>query len=335
MNFQLINIYFFIVFGLFFSIHTKAQSEIEYVTNGSFEDIDTCYGQYANLGQDLFTLGGCTGWSNPIYSSSDLHCPVSWFPHIPPNFPGVGYQYPRTGNNMAGIHLGGSVILPNYREYIQNKLQYTLKPNVTYTIEFYISDAGPYNCYFSQIGVKFFNQQYTDYNAYHLTNFTADAENDLNNFIDDTLGWKQITLQYKANGTENFIIIGCYRDTVSLVYSPNCDTSYINFWNQIGYIASSHYYFIDDVSIKESLPEVFIPNVFSPNNDGINDFFEIRANIVQWHCVIYNRWGQTVATLNENNYTWNGANYSAGTYYYVFTDSENVYHKTGFITLFK
>ncbi|CAG0986434.1 MAG: gliding motility-associated C-terminal domain-containing protein [Bacteroidetes bacterium] len=330
MNCRLITILLSFAICILNSVQAKAQSEIEYVTNGSFEDIDTCYGQVANLGQDLFTLSGCTGWSNPIYSSSDLLCPVSWFPNTPPNFPGIGYQYPRTGNNIAGIVVGGGGIMPSYREYIQNKLQYTLKSNITYTIEFYIS-VGEQPCELSQIGVKFFNQQYTDYNAYQLTNYTADAENDVNNFIDDTLGWKKITLQYKANGTENFMIIGCFQDSTQLVYR-NCDTAW---WNPDMGVQVEKYYFIDDVSVQEALPEIFIPNVFSPNGDGINDFFEIKTNIAQWNCVIYNRWGQTVATLNEQNFKWNGGNNSAGSYYYVFTDTENLYPQTGFITLFK
>ena len=62
-------------------------------------------------------------------------------------------------------------------------------------------------------------------------------------------------------------------------------------------------------------PEVYIPNVFSPNNDGINDFFTIYGNkdveqIVELR--IYDRWGNFVFTKNEfppniENYGWDGS----------------------------
>jgi gliding motility-associated-like protein len=61
-------------------------------------------------------------------------------------------------------------------------------------------------------------------------------------------------------------------------------------------------------------PEVYIPNVFSPNNDGINDFFTIYGNkdveqIVELR--IYDRWGNFVFTKNEfppniENFGWDG-----------------------------
>lgn len=39
-------------------------------------------------------------------------------------------------------------------------------------------------------------------------------------------------------------------------------------------------------------PEVVIPNVFTPNNDGVNDWFGITSNVeVEANLVILNRWG--------------------------------------------
>ncbi len=43
------------------------------------------------------------------------------------------------------------------------------------------------------------------------------------------------------------------------------------------------------------IPQVFIPNAFSPNNDGINDAFRISAiGITESNISIYNRWGEKI-----------------------------------------
>lgn len=42
-------------------------------------------------------------------------------------------------------------------------------------------------------------------------------------------------------------------------------------------------------------PEVVIPNVFTPNNDGVNDWFGITSNVeAEANLVILNRWGNVV-----------------------------------------
>lgn len=60
--------------------------------------------------------------------------------------------------------------------------------------------------------------------------------------------------------------------------------------------------------------DIFIPNVFSPNNDGVNDYLSIYSpnqNVVVDHLQIFNRWGGTVFTHRETplvyfNPGWNG-----------------------------
>lgn len=67
---------------------------------------------------------------------------------------------------------------------------------------------------------------------------------------------------------------------------------------------------------------VYFPNAFTPNNDGLNDYFSPIGNeIVGFSMLIYNRWGQEVFTSNNLNETWDG-NYNnapcpTDTYYYT------------------
>jgi len=70
-------------------------------------------------------------------------------------------------------------------------------------------------------------------------------------------------------------------------------------------------------------PELFIPNVFSPNNDGINDEFLVEYSGSQAYSVtIFDRWGVEVFQTNNKTQAWQGTDMSGeevpeGTYYYL------------------
>ncbi|RYM36049.1 T9SS type B sorting domain-containing protein [Brumimicrobium glaciale] len=68
-----------------------------------------------------------------------------------------------------------------------------------------------------------------------------------------------------------------------------------------------------------------MPNVFTPNGDGQNDFFTLNAeNAQSLEIVILNRWGNKVFESTDVNFMWNGkvnnsgAECSDGTYFYKF-----------------
>lgn len=72
------------------------------------------------------------------------------------------------------------------------------------------------------------------------------------------------------------------------------------------------------------------PNVFTPNEDGYNDYFSI-PDLPEDNCAsqfveiaIYNRHGKLVFRDNERNFIWDGDGVSAGIYYYFlkFTNAE-------------
>ena len=64
------------------------------------------------------------------------------------------------------------------------------------------------------------------------------------------------------------------------------------------------------------LSSIFIPNSFTPNNDGLNDVWEITYDLWCWEDLefwIYNRWGQLVY-YGEGEPFWNGS-VNGGNYY--------------------
>ena len=67
------------------------------------------------------------------------------------------------------------------------------------------------------------------------------------------------------------------------------------------------------VIVEDKIAEIHIPNIFSPNDDGINDEFTITSNSEDIHVVsmkIFNRWGNIVFiqrnTDLQNLLSWNG-----------------------------
>jgi gliding motility-associated-like protein len=54
-------------------------------------------------------------------------------------------------------------------------------------------------------------------------------------------------------------------------------------------------------------PSLYIPNCFTPNGDGINDYFYvIGTNITDLTLHLFNRWGELVFTSNSIDDKWNG-----------------------------
>ena len=86
-----------------------------------------------------------------------------------------------------------------------------------------------------------------------------------------------------------------------------------------------------------------IPNVFTPNGDGTNDYFMISANGARLKLEIFNRWGYKMfSRTGTENIVWDGYNpqgtlVSPGTYFYVITVEEgttNYDPLNGYITVY-
>ena len=75
-----------------------------------------------------------------------------------------------------------------------------------------------------------------------------------------------------------------------------------------------------EINVRESLLEV--PNIFTPNNDGINDEFRVTyRSLESFHCWVYNNWGKKAYEWTDPAKGWNGRignkNAPSGTYFYI------------------
>ncbi|MBK9283361.1 MAG: gliding motility-associated C-terminal domain-containing protein [Sphingobacteriaceae bacterium] len=100
-------------------------------------------------------------------------------------------------------------------------------------------------------------------------------------------------------------------------------------------------------TIRVEMPsKMQVPNIFTPNNDGVNDqFFLHVANLTELKAIIFDRWGNQVFEMQSEsgNIQWDGTNYtgvkcSSGVYLFSITGigtDGKTYHQKGTITLLR
>ncbi|MHB8262069.1 MAG: T9SS type B sorting domain-containing protein, partial [Bacteroidia bacterium] len=101
----------------------------------------------------------------------------------------------------------------------------------------------------------------------------------------------------------------------------------------------------DSITITADVATSFtVPNVFSPNGDGVNDeFFIINTGMSSLNCDIFNRWGQLLFTITAPGQSWdgkapNGDNAPDGTYLFMLQMQSldgKTYKQQGTVTLIR
>ncbi len=95
-----------------------------------------------------------------------------------------------------------------------------------------------------------------------------------NPYIENPIAWPMVTTTYTISVTNSY---GCSSSDIVVIY------------------------------VEMLSSEVFVPNIFSPNNDGMNDIlFVYGPNIREMKFFIYNRWGEKVFESNNQANGWNG-----------------------------
>jgi gliding motility-associated-like protein len=414
---KILLIFSFFIFHFSLITCVKAQN---LVPNASFENLSSCPTDQGQIDRAI-------PWYSPTYYGSLPMSDVfnSCVPPPPFGMSGIplngwGYQYPRTGKGYAG-----ACVFANYMagsEYISIKLDSVLETGKNYCINYYVSLSN-YDTTIQPNGGSTYAIDcmglYISDTTIHLYTYSTipvvpQIINPAGVFLSDTVNWMLVSGVYSANGGEQYITIGNFKDSAS--------TNYI----QISYSHSNlTYYYIDDVSVypcdapvyaaeagnnvvickgdsvqigsaphaqyiyswqavagisNDSIADPFVkpavtttyyltqkdfkfeetfdsvtvivedcndsitvPNAFTPNGDGINDYFTVKGdNIKTISGKIFNRWGQELYKFTDANSKWDGKynnkEVSEGVYFYsievVFENGE-VQLKHGSIQLIR
>ena len=173
------------------------------------------------------------------------------------------------------------------------------------------------------MGIKFVSDS-TIYSQFLWRIMQADWVS--NTYITDTAGWQKLSGTYTAKGGEKWMIIGNFYPHRFFPMKIVGDT--IN----DGIVS---YIYVDGCSL-EQIP-LQIPNVFTPNGDGVNDAFIVKGLPENSKICIYNRWGTVVYKSDNYKNDWQGNSdglpCSEGVYYYLLTTPTKNYK--GFITLLR
>ncbi len=155
-----------------------------------------------------------------------------------------------------------------------------------------------------------------------VINLPGDTILCLNDYLDAMNGIDSLSFYWANYGFEDSVIVegtGWYYVTVT---------------NNYGCV------FEDSVYVVSVNCEDELPNVITPNGDGVNDYFFIdEAPIFPNNkLTIVNRWGQVIFEDDGYNNTFNGDGLNDGVYFYTFyrdyRQSPNVY-QTGFLQILR
>jgi hypothetical protein len=242
-----------VIFLFFIAIKSVGQN---LVPNGGFES-------YYNCSNEYYLISNATNWwgsETPDYFNSCIVPTTSSFStDIPLN--SLGFQYAKNENAYAGF---GTYYGPYFREHIYNKLFYPLITNKLYCVSFSVSLADSAIYAIKKIGAYISEDSivppYVSTSSppfYSFTYYIPQIES--NSFITDTNNWTQISGIFLAQGNEEYISIGNFRDGIG--------TDTLRVRNTSTYPYS--YYYIDDVSVEEVLNADAGPDAFLMQGDSI------------------------------------------------------------------
>jgi len=203
----------------------------------------------------------------------------------------------------------------NWRVYIETPLKHQLEAGQCYYGEFYVLPSkfsykviDAIGIYFSDTLVKLLNYTVVGGDTLNWITpiyVTPQISNPTGHILKDTANWEKVSGTFMAQGTETAMIVGNFK------YNSEIQWEIL-----INYPAQSSRYFFDDFvlckcedTIPPAEPEavVYIPNIFSPNGDGVNDVLHVRSEYIkEISFCIYNRWGEKVFESQNKNEGWDG-----------------------------
>ena len=150
-----------------------------------------------------------------------------------------------------------------------------------------------------------------------------------------------------ANPATQFYNWGIYKDSKLVITRSEKEHRY-SFTEAGTYqvkltVSNSICSFTDSLTVIVSESALYVPNVFTPNGDGLNDEFRVAyKSLLTFQCWVFNRWGRQVYYWTDPMKGWdgniNGKKATPGPYFYVIKatgSDKKVYKLKGDINLLR
>lgn len=302
---------------------TEAQTNL--ILNGDFEEFYYCP-------DGMTQIESCKHVTNPLQhafnapfsSTSDYFngCYVSGSTMEPVGVPNTvyGFQQPRSGKGMVGLGTWVNEFDNSYNEYVQLSFDSPLICGETYRFSIYLNLANYWRYSRKELAFYLSTTRLQDLSDY-LYNLYDPNFVESTTLLIDTFEWTHVTFDFIADRPYKFISIGFTESTEEMFIEVNSSGQLSD---------KGTYFFADDASLidlgQNIQIELEVPNVFTPNDDGINDlFFPIGNTVVCDELLIFNRWGNEIER-STNELIWDGTNNGEklpeGVYFYILKPNE-------------
>lgn len=232
-----------VVIGFGLTTATFAQTNL--VRNGSFEEREpnfngdsVCPSSGGDIGISKFWLSG-SGSVDYFHSCSNEHWPNFGVP-----FNLYGYQETFGGRAYAQVACF-ALPWPNAREYLMQELEEPLRSGQGYYLRFRISLADSINFAVSNIGAFFSEDDARFWDDEQFFHVEPVVESPDQIPVADKVGWTEVSGQFVANGTERYLLLGCFKpDSV-------IEIERVSDYPQTEYSWEASAYLIDGVELYE------------------------------------------------------------------------------------
>ena len=288
------------------------------VPNSDFETHVPCASLTGDISHDA------PPWHGPLnnsYTPYYNYCNAFYYYSVPHNlFNSLGFQYPHSGNAYCKVVVYAD-FQTNARYYIQTSLDSVLLAGKKYCVSFYVNLVNPAKYGINSIGAFFSATPVACSGIAELLNYVPQVENDSDKIILDTLNWTLISGDFIAQGNEQYITIGNFKNDSNILTALNDSNG-----------AETDYY-IDDVSVTLCDSTFGVKNLslthtikLSPNPADESVFFSAEKFSTGLF-VLSNLTGQTILeqNLSSNLQEISTAALKDGIYIYTFSTKNSTY----------
>ena len=195
----------------------------------------------------------------------------------------------------------------------------TASINNLYAGTYYVTAISPYGC--SILDTIVVTQQTNPYDSLKLTTKYCPDDNPI--VLHAPTGYS--TYAWYESGNTIGTVLSTYDSLI--ISPPSVGVPYtVELQNPVSGRCNIILNTMLDYSLPPAIPGfITSTNVFTPNDDGINDYFLLNQNsykyIKDFHIEVFNRWGRKVFETNDLSSQWdgkiNGLSASEGVYYWI------------------